>query len=162
MRCTIYYHPLPNNPGEIENCMKTRCDFIQLNTNFIAFKMFQNDLTLGVYLRSHSTVYLYDKKSGEKIDELKCDHFADKFESWGIIALRRDNNTLIFKVDECGEQESVSRQHIVYEVNRQTKQVISKIQLSSVFGMILGPNKETILGIRLSKDSGLVQCYMKK
>lgn len=85
MRCTIYYHPLPNNPGEIENCMKTRCDFIQLNTNFIAFKMFQNDLTLGVYLRSHATVYLYDKKSGEKIDELKCDHFADKFESWGII-----------------------------------------------------------------------------
>lgn len=79
-----------------------------------------------------------------------------------LLAIRKDNNTLIFKVDECVEPDAVARQHIVYEVNRTTKQVIAKIQLSSVFGMILGPSNEVILGIRQAKDSGLVQCYMRK
>jgi hypothetical protein len=78
------------------------------------------------------------------------------------LAIRKDNTTLVFKVDDSVEQEPGTRKHIVYEVNRVTKQVLSKIELTSVFGMILGPNNEVILGIRQSKDSGLVQCYMKK
>lgn len=69
---------------------------------------------------------------------------------------------MIFKVDESTDQESGSRQHMVYEVDRLTKQVIAKMQLSSVFGMILGPNSEIILGIRPSKDIGFVQCYVRK
>jgi hypothetical protein len=86
----------------------------------------------------------------------------ESFLSSFLLAIRKDNNTLIFKVDECVEPDAVARQHIVYEVNRTTKQVIAKIQLSSVFGMILGPGSEVILGIRQAKDSGLVQCYMRK
>jgi hypothetical protein len=65
-------------------------------------------------------------------------------------------------VDERADHDAVTRQHIVYEVNRSTKQVISKIQLNSVFGMIIGPSNEVILGIRQTKESGLVQCYMRK
>ena len=56
----------------------------------------------------------------------------------------------------------MTRQHIVYEVHRATKQIISKIQLNSVFGMIIGPNNEVILGIRQTKESGIVQCYVRR
>ncbi|CAF4492128.1 unnamed protein product [Rotaria sp. Silwood1] len=162
MRCTIYYHTLPNNSNEIETCMKTRRDFIQFNSNYAAFKMLQNDDILGFYERNECTVHLYDKKKTEKIDEFKCEHFTDKFESWGIIAIRKDNNSLIFKVDERDDHDAANRQHIVYEVNRSTKQIISHIQLNSVFGMIIGPNNEVILGIRQTKDSGVIQCYIRK
>jgi hypothetical protein len=79
-----------------------------------------------------------------------------------LLAIRKDNNSLIFKVDERADHDAVTRQHIVYEVNRSTKQVISKIQLNSVFGMIIGPNNEVILGIRQAKESGVVQCYLRK
>ncbi len=79
-----------------------------------------------------------------------------------ILAIRKDNNSLIFKVDERADHDAVTRQHIVYEVNRASRQVISKIQLNSVFGMIIGPNNEVILGIRQTKESGVVQCYIRK
>lgn len=85
MRCNIYYHTLPNNNTEIEACMKQRCDFIHFNTNFCALKMLQNDTILGFYEKNYRTVHLYDKQTAEKIDEFKCEHFTDKFESWGII-----------------------------------------------------------------------------
>ncbi len=65
-------------------------------------------------------------------------------------------------MDERADHDAVTRQHIVYEVNRSTKQVISKIQLNSVFGMIIGPNNEVILSMRQGKESGLVQCYVRK
>ncbi|CAF1173215.1 unnamed protein product [Adineta ricciae] len=159
MRCTIYYHTLPNSLGEIETCMKTRRDFTQFNSNYTAVKMLQNDDILGFYERNDCTVHLYDKQTAEKIEEFKCEHFMDKFESWGIIAIRKDNNSLIFKIDERADHDAVTRQHIVYEVHRATKQIISKIQLNSVFGMIIGPNNEVILGIRQTKESGIVQCY---
>ena len=35
--------------------------------------------------RNECTVHLYDKQTAEKIEEFKCEHFMDKFESWGII-----------------------------------------------------------------------------
>ncbi|CAF0925949.1 unnamed protein product [Rotaria sordida] len=162
MRCTIYYHTLPNNSNEIETCMKTRRDFTQFNTSYQASKMVQNDDILGFYERNDCTVHLYDKKTTEKFDDFKCEHFMDKFESWGIIAIRKDNNSLIFKVDERDDHDTANRQHIVYEVNRSTKQIISQIQLNSVFGMIIGPNNEVILGIRQTKDSGVIQSYIKK
>ena len=79
-----------------------------------------------------------------------------------ILAIRKDNQSLIFKVDERADHDAVTRQHIVYEVHRQTKQIISKIVLNSVFGMILGPSNEVILGIRQTKESGVVQCYFRK
>lgn len=81
---------------------------------------------------------------------------------FSFVAIRKDNNSLIFKVDEREDHDAVNRQHIVYEVNRSTKQIIGQIQQSSVFGMIIGPNNEVILGIRQSKDSGVIQCYVKK
>jgi len=65
-------------------------------------------------------------------------------------------------VDERADHDAVTRQHIVYEINRSTKQVISKIQLNSVFGMIIGPSNEVILGIRHTKESGIVQCFVRK
>jgi len=162
MRCTIYYHTLPNTAAEIESCMKTRGDFKQFSQNYSAFKMLQNDNLLGFYEKNQCTVHLYNKQTAEEVGQFKCEHFTDKFASWGIIAIRKDDVTLVFKVDESTDQETGSRQHIVYEVNRLTKQVIVKMQLSSVFGMILGPNSEIILGIRPAKDSGLVQCYVRK
>ncbi|CAM4791122.1 unnamed protein product [Rotaria magnacalcarata] len=162
MRCTIYYHTLPNSSNEIEACMKTRRDFTQFNSNYAAFKMLQNDDILGFYERNECTVHLYDKKTTEKIEEFKSEHFMDRFESWGIIAIRKDNNSLLFKVDERVDHDASNRQHIVYEVNRLSKQVISQIQLNSVFGMIIGPNNEVILGIRQTKDSGVVHCYLRK
>jgi hypothetical protein len=162
MRCTIYYHTLPNRVSEIETCMKTRQDFIKFNSSYKAVKMFQNDDILGFYEGNDCTVHLYDKQKAEKIEEFKCEHFIDKFESWGIIAIRKDNNSLIFKVDERVYHDAVTREYIVYEVNRSTKQVISKIQLNSVFGMIIGPNNEVILSMRQGKESGLVQCYVRK
>ncbi|CAF1350871.1 unnamed protein product [Adineta steineri] len=162
MRCTIYYHTLPNSLAEIETCMKTRRDFTQFNPNYTAVKMLQNDDILGFYERNDCTVHLYNKQTAEKIEEFKCEHCMDKFESWGIIAIRKDNNSLIFKVDERADHDAVTRQHIVYEVNRSTKQIISKIQLNSVFGMIIGPSNEVILGIRQTKESGIVQCYVRK
>ena len=85
MRYKIYYHHLPNSPAEIETCMKSRYDFIQINPNLTAFKMVQNDSILGFYVKNHCSLHLYDKHKAEKIDELKCDHFVDKFDSWGII-----------------------------------------------------------------------------
>ncbi|UJR35742.1 hypothetical protein I4U23_028491 [Adineta vaga] len=87
MRCTIYYHTLPNSLGEIETCMKTRRDFTQFNSNYTAVKMLQNDDILGFYERNDCTVHLYDKQTAEKIEEFKCEHFMDKFESWGIIGM---------------------------------------------------------------------------
>jgi len=47
--------------------------------------MLQNDEILGFYERNESTVHLYNKQTAEKIEEFKCEHFMDKFESWGII-----------------------------------------------------------------------------
>jgi hypothetical protein len=79
-----------------------------------------------------------------------------------ILAIRKDNNSLVFKVDERADHDAVTRLHIVYEVNRSTKQVISKIQLNSVFGMIIGPSNEVILGIRQTKENGIIQCYVRK
>ena len=79
-----------------------------------------------------------------------------------ILAIRKDNQSLIFKVDERADHDAFTRQHIVYEVHRKTKQIISKIVLNSVFGMILGPSNEVILGIRQTKESGVVQCYFRK
>lgn len=162
MRYTIYYHVLPNSPNEIETCLKIRRDFIQFNSNYNALKMLQNDEMLGFYERKESAVHLYDKQTAEKLEEFRCEHFMDKFESWGIIAIRKDNNSLIFKVDERADHDAITRQHIVYEVNRSSKQIISKIQLNSVFGMIIGPSNEVILGIRQTKENGIVQCYIRK
>jgi hypothetical protein len=85
MRCTIYYHTLPNSTEEIEICLKMRHDFIQFNPNFHAVKMLQNDSILGFYEKNACTVHLYNKQNAEKVDEFKCEHFVDKFESWGII-----------------------------------------------------------------------------
>ncbi len=65
-------------------------------------------------------------------------------------------------MDEKADHDAVTRLHIVYEVNRSTKQVISKIQLNSVFGMIIGPSNEVILGIRQTKENGIIQCYVRK
>lgn len=79
-----------------------------------------------------------------------------------FVAIRKDNNSLIFKIDERADHDAVTRQHIVYEMHRTTKQIISKIQLNSVFGMIIGPNNEVILGIRQTKESGIVQCYVRR
>lgn len=87
MRCTIYYHALPNNVNEIETSMKARRDFIQFSSNYSAFKMLQNDDILGFYERNECTVHLYDKKTAAKIEPFKCEHFMDKFESWGIIGM---------------------------------------------------------------------------
>lgn len=84
MRCTIYYHTLPNSINEIETCMKTRRDFVQFNSSYSAAKMLQNDDYLGFYERNECTVHLYDKKTAEAIDQFKCENFTDKFESWGI------------------------------------------------------------------------------
>jgi hypothetical protein len=85
MRCTIYFHALPNSAADIETCMKTRRDFIQFNTSYTALKMLQNDEILGFYERNDCTVHLYDKQTAEKLSDFKCEHFMDKFESWGII-----------------------------------------------------------------------------
>lgn len=98
MRCTIYYHTLPNSLAEIETCMKTRRDFTQFNSTYQAVKMLQNDDILGFYERNDCTVHLYDKKTAEKIEELKCEHFMDKFESWGIIG------KLIFDFNQSNRQ----------------------------------------------------------
>jgi len=91
MRCTIYYHTLPNSLSEIETCMKTRQDFTQFNSSYTAVKMVQNDDILGFYERNDCTVHLYDKQTAEKIEEFKCEHFMDKFESWGIIGMLKSN-----------------------------------------------------------------------
>ena len=103
MRCNIYYHTLPTNPTEIEACMKQRCDFIHFNTNFCALKMLQNDTILGFYEKNYRTVHLYDKQTAEKIDEFKCEHFTDKFESWGIIGRSCWNRQrmLLFRCWSC-------------------------------------------------------------
>jgi hypothetical protein len=85
MRCTIYYHTLPNQVADIETCMKTRYDFIQFDSNYHALKMLQNETILGFYEKNCCTVHLYDKQTAEKIGQFKCEHFTDKFESWGII-----------------------------------------------------------------------------
>jgi hypothetical protein len=49
--------------------------------------MLQNDDILGFYERNNCTVHLYDKQTADKIEEFKCEHFMDKFESWGIIGM---------------------------------------------------------------------------
>ena len=98
MRCTIYYHTLPNTAAEIESCMKTRGDFKQFSQNYSAFKMLQNDNLLGFYEKNQCTVHLYNKQTAEEVGQFRCEHFTDKFASWGIIGKSFSSSLLIVRI----------------------------------------------------------------
>ncbi|CAF1273985.1 unnamed protein product, partial [Didymodactylos carnosus] len=67
-----------------------------------------------------------------------------------------------------GQSETINRRqktemldHIVLEVNRKTKQIISEKKEKGVFGMCVGLYDDIILGVKNTPSQGSIQFYSR-
>ncbi|CAF5063546.1 unnamed protein product, partial [Rotaria magnacalcarata] len=73
----------------------------------------------------------------------------------------RDDNSMVLKLDEELPPNSrpPSINHLILELDSQGLPV-SQIERISVYGLVLGPNQEILLGCKKHQQNGLIECYI--
>ncbi|CAF3995991.1 unnamed protein product [Rotaria magnacalcarata] len=156
----VYYNQLPMNVQQIPNCIEHREDFIKFTRNFEPIRIAQNQTSIAIIERNSQRAQLFDKRTKKKIDEVE-NLLRSKgiFRLWNV--LLRDDNSMVLKLDEELPPNSrpPSINHLILELDSQGLPV-SQIERISVYGLVLGPNQEILLGCKKHQQNGLIECYI--
>ncbi|CAF1574675.1 unnamed protein product [Rotaria magnacalcarata] len=166
----VYYNQLPMNVQQIPNCIEHREDFIKFTRNFEPIRIAQNQTSIAIIERNSQRAQLFDKRTKKKIDEVE-NLLRSKgiFRLWNVLVIGvvgprmmlRDDNSMVLKLDEELPPNSrpPSINHLILELDSQGLPV-SQIERISVYGLVLGPNQEILLGCKKHQQNGLIECYI--
>lgn len=152
---TIFYHAQPLFTHEISSILSKRDDFISFNnqTNFIPFRLAINHQLLAILANDLQQVFIYNKISSEKIF---TSHFTagSSMNIWDIGLFPRDNSLLLkFNLSSNGNIKNSLFIHF-----NTKNQSVGRIEGRHCLGVVIGPNKEILIGFDLR--TGIIRCYM--
>jgi hypothetical protein len=152
---TIFSHPQPLFPHEISSILSKRENFISFNnqSNFIPFRLAINHQVIGILSKDLQQVFIYNKISRERIF---TSHFSagDRLNIWDIGLFPRDNS-LLLKFDWSYEGNVKHSLFIHFNTKNQS---VGRIEGKHCLGVVIGPNKEILIGYNLR--TGVIRCYM--
>jgi hypothetical protein len=153
---TIFSHAQPLITQEISSILSKREQFIAFDhdqSNFIPFRLAVNQQLLAVLGQDAQQVFIYNKISREKIF---TSHFSG---GQGLnicdIGLFPRDNSLLLKFDWSSD-EYVKRSLLIHFNTK--NQTVGRIEGKHCLGVVIGPNKEILIGFNLK--TGVIRCYM--
>jgi hypothetical protein len=152
---TIFFHVQPLFTHEISSKFSQRENFISFDTksNFIPFRLAINHQLLAILSKDLQQVYIYNKISRERIF---VSHFSagNNMNIWDIGLFPRDNS-LLLKFDWSFDGNGKRSLFIHFNTKNQT---VGRIEGKHCLGVVIGPNKEILIGYNLR--TGIIRCYM--
>ncbi len=152
---TIFFHVQPLFPHEISSKFSQRENFISFDTksNFIPFRLAINHQLLAILSKDLQQVYIYNKISRERIF---VSHFSagNSMNIWDIGLFPRDNS-LLLKFDWSFDGNVKRSLFIHFNTKNQS---VGRIEGKHCLGVVIGPNKEILIGYNLR--TGIIRCYM--
>ncbi|CAF1247371.1 unnamed protein product [Adineta ricciae] len=156
----VYYNQLPINVQQIGDFMKQREEFLKFGREFEPIRIAQNQTSVAIVERNSQSAHIFDKQTKKQINEVEnLLRTKGIFRLWN--ALIRDDNSMVLKLDEDLPPNSrpPSINHLILELDP-TGASISQIERTSVFGFVIGPNDEILLGCKRYQQNGLIECYI--
>ncbi|UJR35747.1 hypothetical protein I4U23_028496 [Adineta vaga] len=155
MTQTIFFHAQPLFTHEISTILSKHEQFISFDeqSNFIPFRIAINHQLLAILSKDLQQVYIYNKISRERIF---VSHFTAGMSTniWDIGLFPRDNS-LLLKFD-CSFEGNVKRSLFIHFNTK--NQSVGRIEGKHCLGVVIGPNKEILIGFNLR--TGIIRCYM--
>ncbi|CAF0795384.1 unnamed protein product [Rotaria sordida] len=152
---TIFYHAQPLFTHEISSILSKRDNFISFDnkSNFIPFRIALNHQLLAILSKDLQQVFIYNKISRERIF---TSHFSagTSMNIWDIGLFPRDNS-LLLKFDWSFDG-TVKRSLFIHFNTK--NQSVGRIEGKYCLGVVIGPNKEILIGFNLR--TGIIRCYM--
>lgn len=152
---TIFFHAQPLFTHEISSVFSKRDHFISFNnqSDFIPFRMAINQQLLAILSNDLQQVFIYNKISREKIF---TSHFTagNRMNIWDIGLFPRDNS-LLLKFDLSFDGNVKRSLFIHFNTKNQS---VGRIEGKHCLGVVIGPNKEILIGFNLK--TGIIRCYM--
>ncbi|CAF3381080.1 unnamed protein product [Rotaria sp. Silwood1] len=155
MTQTIFFHAQPLFTHEISSILSKRDSFISFDneSNFIPFRLALNHQLLAILCKDLQQVYIYNKISRERIF---TSHFsAGTNMNIGGIALFPRDSSLLLKFDWSFDG-TVKRSLFIHFNTK--NQSVGRIEGKYCLGVVIGPNKEILIGFNLR--TGVIRCYM--
>jgi len=153
---TIFSHAQPIVTHEISLIISKREHFISFNdqSNFIPFRLAINHQLIAILSHDLQQVFIYNKISREQIF---TSHFSagNRMNIWDIGLFPRDNS-LLLKFDWSFDDGNVKRSLFIHFNTK--NQSVGRIEGKNCLGMVIGPNKEILIGFNLR--TGIIRCYM--
>lgn len=155
---TLFYYDLPenrvNNP---QDYFQNRQSHVQLTKPFAPIHISVNKRVLAVLDKNRQAVHVFDKKTKQQMYEYVNTHNSSTHCCWDM-ALFADDSLLI-KLDETSTLKAGPSKHIYLQLdNTPQHNVIGLIEETDAYGMMITPNDEILIGVRIS-TKGIVKCY---
>ena len=151
----IFFHAQPLVTHEISAVLSKRDDFITFDhqINFIPFRIAINHQLLAILGKDSQQVFIYNKISRERIF---TSHFSagNCMNIWDIGLFPRDNS-LLLKFDWTYDGNGKRSLFIHFNTKNQS---VGRIEGKHCLGVVIGPNKEILIGFNLR--TGIIRCYM--
>jgi hypothetical protein len=152
---TIFFHAQPTVTDEISTVLSKHDDFVIFDnqTDFIPFRIAINHQLLAVLGKDFQQVFIYNKNSRERIF---TSHFSagNCMNIWDIGLFPRDNS-LLLKFDWSFDGNVKRSLFIHFNTKNQS---VGRIEGKHCLGVVIGPNKEILIGFNLR--TGIIRCYM--
>jgi len=152
---TIFFHAQPLFTHEISLIFSKRDYFISFDhqSNFIPFRIAINHQLLAILSQDLQQVFIYNKISREQIF---TSHFSagNSMNIWDIGLFPRDNS-LLLKFDWSFDGNVKRSLFIHFNTKNQS---VGRIEGKHCLGVVIGPNKEILIGFNLR--TGIIRCYM--
>ncbi|CAF1074719.1 unnamed protein product [Adineta ricciae] len=152
---TIFFHVQPLSSHEISSLFSRHDQFVTFDkeSNFIPLRLAINQQLLAVLSKDFHQVYIYNKISRERIF---VSHFTvgNSTNIWDIGLFPRDNS-LLLKFD-CMFEGNVKRSLFIHFNTK--NQSVGRIEGKHCLSVVIGPNKEVLIGFNLR--TGIIRCYM--
>ncbi|CAF2532195.1 unnamed protein product [Rotaria sp. Silwood2] len=152
---TIFFHAQPLFTHEILSILSKRDNFISFDnkSNFIPFRIASNHQLLAILSKDLQQVFIYNKISRERIF---TSHFsAGTSMNIRDIGLFPRDNSLLLKFDWSFDG-TVKRSLFIHFNTK--NQSVGRIEGKYCLGVVIGPNKEILIGFNLR--TGIIRCYM--
>ncbi|CAF1350333.1 unnamed protein product [Adineta steineri] len=152
---TIFFHTQPLLTDEISFKLSKRDNFISFDdtSEFIPFRIAINHQLLAILSKDLQQVYIYNKMSRERIF---VSHFTagNSMNIWDIGLFPRDHS-LLLKFD--WKSDGVIKHSLFIHFNTKN-QSVGRIEGKHCLDVVIGPNKEILIGFNLR--TGIIRCYM--
>lgn len=153
---TIFFHAQPLITQEITSKISKREHFVSFDsqqTNFIPMCLAVNQELLAILNADSQQVFIYNKISREQIF---TSHFgAGHGTKISDIGLFPRDQSLLLKFDWSSDEYVKRSLFIHFNTKNQT---VGRIEGKHCLSMVIGPNKEILIGFNLR--TGLIRCYM--
>jgi hypothetical protein len=152
---TIFFHAQPLFTHEISSIISKRDHFISFDdqSNFLPFRLAINHQLLAILSNDLQQVFIYDKISRERIF---TSHFtAGTSMNIRDIGLFPRDNSLLLRFDWSFDGNVKRSLFIHFNTKNQS---VGRIEGKHCLGVVIGPNKEILIGFNLR--TGIIRCYM--